>query len=195
MRLAVFGDSFGYQNPDQPFQSWVDHLGQHYQVFNYCECGVGQYKILQQLRQNLESHDFDRVIITHTSATRTFVPHNPLHQHSKTHKNCDIIYADVADRNDDFSQACQQFFRFIFDIDYSLDIHNMICREIHDMCANHNVIHITHFDYTGLYQFPDMINFYQLWCKNKGSVNHYNQSANQLIFQTLLEKLQLIHSI
>jgi len=157
MRIAVFGDSFGYQNPDQPFKNWVDYLAQDHKVFNYCECGVSQYRILQQIRAHIDQHQSDQLIITHTSATRTFVPFNPLHQHSQTHKHCDIIYADIADRDDEFSEACKQFFKFIFDMDYSVDIHNMICKEINDICQNKKVIHITHFDYTGLYEFPGFL--------------------------------------
>jgi hypothetical protein len=188
MLLAIFGDSFGYQRPGLEYNNWVDLLGQHCEIVNHCENGIGEYKILKQLRQaDLDS--FDQILITHTSATRVFVPYNPLHQHGDSHKNCDIIYADVANRQDEFSRACQQYFKHIFDLDYAIDMHNMICKEIVDLCENKKVLHVTHFDYTGLYQFPGMINFHDLWLKNKGPVNHYNEFGNRSIFETLTGKL------
>jgi hypothetical protein len=187
-KIGLFGDSFGYQKNGQPFDSWVDLLANHFRITNHSECGVGEYKILKQLKKsNLDSFDF--LIITHTSATRTFVPYNPLHSKSAYHKNCDILYADIADRTDDFSLACQLYFKYIFDLDYAVDIHNMVCQEIDKLTYDKKVLHITHFDYTGLYKFTDLINFYNLWLDNRGMVNHYNQTGNQLVYQTILKKL------
>lgn len=187
MKIGLFGDSFGYQTPNTAFEGWVDLLSKHYKISNYCKCGIGEYKILKQLqRENLSQ--FDCLIITHTSATRTFVPYNPLHYNSVKHQNCDIIYADIADRTDDFSVACQQYFKYIFDLQYAIDLHNMICKEVNEVCVNHKVIHITHFDYNKLYHFPDMINFYSLWVNNRGSVNHYNQLGNQQVYQAILKR-------
>ena len=187
-KIGIFGDSFGHQKSDQPFDSWVDLLGRHFQITNHCECGIGEYKILKQLKKS-NLNNFDFLIITHTSATRTFVPYNPLHSESAYHKNCDIIYADIAGRTDDFSLACQQYFKHIFDLDYAVAIHNMICQEIDELTSNKKVLHITHFDYTGLYEFIDLINFYNLWINNQGIVNHYNQLGNQLVYQHILKKL------
>jgi len=187
-KLGLFGDSFGYQKFNQPFKSWVDLLDNHFEIANHCQCGVSEYKILQQLKtSNLD--DFDVLLITHTSATRIFVPHNPLHSNSNTHQVCDIIYTDIADRNDEFSQACQQYFKHIFDLDYAINIHNMICKEIDQLCSHKKVLHVTHFDYDGLYDFPGVINFYKHWLDNRGTVNHYNQVGNELVYQTILKKL------
>ena len=89
-KIGIFGDSFGYQKRNRPFNNWVDLLSNHFEIVNHCECGISEYKILQQLKKaNL--HEFDFLIITHTSATRTFVSYNPLHVNSDDHKNCDII--------------------------------------------------------------------------------------------------------
>jgi len=188
--IGIFGDSFGVRKDYSEFSSWITLLGHHYSIINYCECGVGEYKILQQLR-NSNLDKFDHIIVTHTSATRVYVKNNPIHASSKYHKNCDIIYADVENRPDEFSVACQLHFKYIFDIDYAISIHNMICEQIDNLLADRKVTHITHFDYTGLYNFNNMINFYELFLKNKGNVNHYNQIGNINIYQTLIKQLCL----
>jgi hypothetical protein len=188
MKFAIFGDSFGVQKKDQPYPGWVDLLSQHFDITNYCECGVSEYKILKQL-QNTDLDQFDKKIIVHTSATRIYVKHNPLHQLSKYHKNCDIILRDIEHNRDDFSKSCQLYFKYIFDLDHAIDMHNMICKTIDDLCKGITFIHTTHFDYTGLYSFPNMINFYQLFLRHRGDVNHYDKFGNYQIYQSILKAL------
>jgi hypothetical protein len=105
------------------------------------------------------------------------------------YSHCDVIYADVENRNDDFSTACKQYFKHIFDVDYALDVHNMICREINTLCQARKVLHMTHFDYSNCYQFDNMLNFYSHWLDNRGRINHYNLSGNQYVYQTVLERI------
>lgn len=188
MKIGLFGDSFGYQKGDQPFSSWVDLLSQHYEINNHCQCGVSEYKILQQLK-NADLSKYNQIIITHTSPTRTFIRYNPLHQDSLYHKNCDIILSDIEQRNDQFSQACKQYFRYIFDYDYALDIHNMICKEINTLTCDHQVLHITHFDYSGCGVFDKLLNFYPTWIANRGEVNHYNQEGNLTVYKTIMKEI------
>ena len=190
MNIGIFGDSFGVQKDDEKFSSWVTLLGEHSGIINHCECGIGEYKILEQLR-NSNLDEFTHIIVTHTSATRIYVKDNPTHAASKYHTNCDIIYADIENRTDEFSIACQLYFKYIFDIDYAISVHNMICEQINTLLAGRTVIHITHFDYTGLYNFNNMINFYELFLKNKGNVNHYNQLGNIEVYQTVKRQLCL----
>jgi hypothetical protein len=188
-KTALFGDSFGYQFPTQDFSSWVEKLGNHYVISNHCQAGVSEYKILQQIK-SADLGGYDQIIITHTSPSRVFVRYNPLHEDSITHQDCDIILADIENRKDRFSKACHDYFKFIFDFDHALDIHNMICQEIHQRTEKHNVVHMTHFDYTNCFEFPNLINFHALWLKNRGPVNHYNQFGNNEIYKTLLAHLQ-----
>lgn len=184
MVIGIFGDSFGVKKIDEPFASWVTLLEKHFKIINHCECGVGEYKILKQLLSS-ELSVFDHIIITHTSASRVYVNHNPIHKDSRDHKNCDIIYADISVRNDEFSNACKQYFKHIFDMDYAIDMHNLVCEKIANLTKDKNVTHITHFDYDNLYSFPGMINFYDLFLKNKGDVNHYNKFGNYEIYNRL----------
>ena len=188
MLIGIFGDSFGVKKIDEAFESWVTLLENNFEIINHCECGVGEYKIMKQLL-SCDLSKFDHIIITHTSASRVFVNYNPIHKNSRDHKNCDIIYADISNRDDEFSHACQLYFKHIFDMTYAIDVHNLICEKIDNLIRDKNVTHITHFDYDDLYAFPDMINFYKLFLKNKGDVNHYNQFGNNEIYKTLKSRL------
>ena len=188
MKIALFGDSFGVQKMEEEFDSWVTMLNKHIDIDNFCKSGIGEYKILKQIQQT-DLSVYDKVLITHTSPNRVYVKFNPLHQDSQYHKDCDIIYSDIENNSDKFSIAGQLYFKHIFDFEYAKDIHIMICKEIEKL-INHKIsMHITHFDYNELYNFPDMINFYPLFLKNRGTVNHYNKKGNITVFQTLLDKL------
>ena len=188
--VGLFGDSFGADTLNNPHTSWVDLLRQHCTVDNHCQSGVSEYKILQQLK-SVNLSDFEQIIVTHTSPTRVYVKYNPLHQNTPSHKNCDIILSDIDAASGEFSDACKLYFKHIFDTEYALDVHNMICREIDELTKNHNVIHITHFDYTGLYQFPSLINFYDLFIKHRGTVNHYDAVGNSAVYEKLLPHIAL----
>lgn len=184
-RIGVFGDSFGYQKKDEPYPSWVDLLAEQYAVDNHCECGVSEYKILKQL-QSADLAKYDLIIVTHTSYSRVFVEHNPLHATSAYHKNCDILFADVESRTDEFSLAGQLYYKYMFNADHARDMHNLILKEIDSILTGRSVIHMTHFDHAGLYKFNRLLEFNSLFLNNRGPVNHYNQRANKEIFIKVL---------
>ena len=98
-------------------------------------------------------------------------------------------FSDINQGDTEFSQACRLYFKHIFDLDYAVDLHNMICQQIDQLCQDLPVIHITHFDYEKLYQFPNMINFYELFLQHRGPVNHYDQYGNGQVYQSLLKVL------
>ena len=188
--IGLFGDSFGADTSNNPYTSWVNLLRQHYIIENHCQSGVSEYKILQQLK-SVDLNKFDKILITHTSPTRVYVNYNPLHQHTPYHKNCDLILSDVEAATGEFADAARLYFKHIFDIDYACDIHNMVCREIDELTKNYSVVHVTHFDYDGLYQFADMINFHKLFLKNRGLVNHYNEHGNHMVYEVVNKSLLL----
>ena len=74
-------------------------------------------------------------------------------------------------------------------MDYAIDIHNMVCKTIDDFCQGFDVIHTTHFDYSTLHQFSNMISFYDLFLKHRGDVNHYTKQGNNLVYQSLVKIL------
>lgn len=182
----IFGDSFAAPT-DFP-ESWVNGLGQCYVVDNRAQAGASEYRIWQQIRSaDLELYDL--ALCVHTSDQRLFVPHNPLHQQSRTHQHCDVIFTDIEYRDDEFSRACQEYFRWIHDWDYHRNIHNLICQQI-DQEFDIPVLHTTHFDYENLYAFAGMVSFHDLWQQHRGSINHYTQHGNRLVLSRVLSLLE-----
>jgi hypothetical protein len=180
MKLAIFGDSFSARVTHDNIIGWPIELEQYASIDNFSHSGSSEYRIFEIIKStNLEK--YDKILISHTSPLRMFVRHNPIHQNSQYHKNCDIIFQDIEQRKDEFSVACQLFYKHIFDIDYSINMHNLICHEIEQLTNKYNTLHITHFDYTNLYQFKNFINFYPHWLNNKGPVNHYSKIGNNFV--------------
>lgn len=184
-KIVIFGDSFGASKPNYEFPGWVEMLQDYHNVTNFCQHGVSQYKIYQQILQ-ADLAKFDHVIVTHTSPFRVFVRENLLHKNDPIYKNCDLIFLDIENRTDEFSVSAQQYFKYIYDIEYTLDIHNMICDRINSLLANKPCTHITHFDYSSCYRFPNLKSFHDVWQANRGTVHHYNQKGNKLIFDYLV---------
>jgi hypothetical protein len=189
-KLALFGDSFGVNKHTDSIDSWISRLRAHFDTKNFCQCGVGQYKILKQI-QSVDLSEFDQIIITHTAPTRVYVEHNPLHRDSQYHQHCDVIFADIENNTDEFSIACRMYFKHLFDLEHAMDIHNLICEKIDQLVSGHQVIHMTHFDYRGLFQFRNMLNFHDLFLTNRGSVAHYDKFGNDEIYKKLSEMLHL----
>ena len=188
MKILLLGDSFSVAIKNDNILGWPILLEKYFSVDNKSQSGISEFRILENLKKsNLDS--YDKIIISHTSPMRTYVKYNPLHQNTTHHKNCDIIFSDIEHRTDEFSSACQLFFKHIFDINYATDIHNLICQEIDKITANYDVLHITHFDYNKLYNFKDMMHFYNHWVKHQGDVNHYNQQGNNFVYSEILKRL------
>ena len=189
MKIAIYGDSFASPQYDPQNLGWPILLKNNLIVHNYAMSGVSEYKILQTLKKS-DLSQFDKILIVHTSPNRIYVPHNPLHQNTKYHKQCDIIFSDIEHKRDEFSVACQQYFKYIFDIEYASDLHNLICKNIDEITNQFDTSHITFFDYTGLYQFNNKLrSFYETWLINKGSINHLSSHGNSLIYLAVLEIL------
>jgi hypothetical protein len=189
-KIALFGDSFGYQKKDNVFPSWVDLLEENYEITNYCQCGVSQYKILKQI-ENANLDQFDILIVLHTSFSRVFVEHNPLHSDNPVYDTCDIIYSDIENHDGEFAQTCRLYFKHIFSESYAKDLHNLICERIDKLCMTSKklVIHATGFDYTDLYKFDRLENLHPIFVEHRGNVNHYNQKGNWLVYEKLSKRL------
>lgn len=184
-KIGIFGDSFGVKNQIDDNISWSALLENYFEITNFCQNGIGEYKILRSL-QNCKLTHVDAVIISHTSPFRVHTNCNPVHQNSKVRPNCDIIFSDIEHRNDSFSVMAQNYFKFVFDVDYYTAVHNLLCKEIDLLTQSIPTIHITHFDYNDLYQFNGkLINFYQHWLTHKGNTNHYSTKGNQYVADQL----------
>lgn len=187
-KILICGDSFAadwtikYGNI-----GWPNMLANEYKVTNLAQAGCSEYKIYQQL-SSISLSQFDKIIVSHTSPYRIYVSEHPIHKSDTLHKDSDLIYSDIKEHAKDNKNLIPilNYFENYFDLEYSKFIHNLICKEIDNKLQNFPVLHITSFDWDGLYKFNKIINFYKLFQKNKGLINHYNLEGNKKVFETLM---------
>lgn len=186
-KILIVGDSF---SSDQLSGShgWPRQLAKHYDVTNCSQPGIGQYKIMQRLGQH-DLSNFDATIISHTSPYRVHCVENHLYPPDHLYRSSDIIFLDAENKKSRLAKSYVDYFRYAFDEQYYQFVHTSCCMQIDAMTMHHPVIHITHFDWSGLYALPGLINFYQLWLQSSGDCVHYNIAGNEYILQTLQQKL------
>ena len=190
IKVLIAGDSFAARWPDEVF-GWVNYLERQYNVINIAQAGVGEYKILEQIK-SVNLNDFDLVIVSHTSPSRVHTPNHPLHKNG-FHKDCDLIYTDLESHSSFFNTSlntAKNWFRHHYDETYQIDIYNLIRKEINAI-INIPYISLTHIDVaTRLSIEQDNIDFSDLWKKQRGDVNHYTETGNRVIFKIVSEKIK-----
>lgn len=183
-RLLIVGDSFSSLQLSDKY-GWPALLEKHFSITNLSSPGIGEYKIMRKLLgQDLKK--YDGVIISHTSPNRIHCEINPLYPARHLYRNSDIIFADAESKQPNSESIIFiEHFKKIFDFEYYKFIHTNCCREIDLYTKNIPVIHMTNFDWSGLYRFDRMINFYKYWLNNRGNYVHYTTEANQFIAELL----------
>lgn len=175
MKLLICGDSFAVdwtkQYPNDT--GWVNQ----FESTNIAQAGVSEYKILQQLK-SVELYQYDRIIVAHTSPYRVHVSNNPIHKHTALHKDCDLIYSDLvnSDSTDPIVDAGLKYYKHIFDMEYYEDIYELIQEEIIKLTDSRKTIHITFFKDVHADK-----NFYDVFQKHRGVMNHLTATGNQII--------------
>lgn len=178
--ILICGDSFAADwTPQHPqLHGWVNLLASEYDVTNLAQAGVGEYKILKQVRcQDLSK--YDAVIVVHTSPNRVHVNYNPLHKDSVMHKDCDFIFADIIDSENKslIVKAGIDYFKYVFDTEYYADIHSLMYDEIARITTSHKTLHLSFFE--------DMSadkNLYKIFQNHGGTMNHLSAHGNQLVY-------------
>jgi hypothetical protein len=190
-RLLILGDSFAADwTRKYDGVGWPNMLAERYQVTNLAQAGCSEYKIWLQLESIMTGLDqFDFILISHTSPYRIYIKEHPVHHLDKLHGASDLIYNDIKDKLElypDLSTITCWFEKY-FDLDYAKFVHNLVCEKIDRTLApiGHKVLHITNLDWTDLYRFDEMMSFDFLFDTNKGSMNHYDQQGNELIFRAI----------
>lgn len=186
-KILICGDSFAADwTVKYGDVGWPNMLAKEFAVTNLAQAGCGEYKIHQQLvSTNLIK--FDQIIIAHTSPYRLYVNKHPIHNKDPLHKNSDLIYSDILEhsKNDKKLLPILDYYENYYDLDYAKFIHNLICKEIDTLTKLFPVLHITSFDWKGLYQFENMVHFEKEFDKHKGLMNHYNNEGNELVYKTI----------
>jgi hypothetical protein len=186
MNLLICGDSFSadytVEYPDA--QGWPNLLCNDHNVTNLSSAGSSEYRIWKNVQtQNLT--EFDAVIISHTNPYRLYVKSHPIHAASKLHKHSDFIFNDVENHHLDL---VTQYFKTHYDLDYAVDIHQLIMLEIASLCSNVPCVHIKHMDISHPSNIP-IVDFSKIWAKNKGIINHYNDKGNTMVYKFIKNML------
>jgi hypothetical protein len=180
-KLLIVGDSFSANTTEL---SWTKQLD--YEITNISAAGSSEYRILKSLQtQNLSN--FDKIIIVHTSPNRIYVTFNPLHQHSNTHKNCDLIYQDVKNcaNTQPFAKNVAWWFENVFDLNVAMDINQLIIDKIINLTANNKCLHLSFFDI----DHPMIYKLHHIWKTHPGDINHLDCKGNDKVAQFVKNNL------
>lgn len=187
MKILLAGDSFAAKWPQE--NGWPELLAQKHDVTNVAQAGVSEYKILKQI-QNSDINYFDRIIVSHTSPSRVHTREHPIHKEG-LHADCDLIYNDIVDRSNWLNpslRSAQDWFKYHYDEDYQIDMYLLIRRQIKKVLGRSKYISITHMPISTKYAIErDNISFSTVWQQYKGTINHYTQQGNQIVYKEILD--------
>jgi hypothetical protein len=188
-KILICGDSFASDwTVKYSGTGWPNMLANDYNVTNSAQAGCSEYKIYLQLL-NADISKYDAVIVSHTSPNRIYVKRHPVHYNDVLHKHSDLLYTDIAEhvKQNKSLRPILDYYENYFDLDHAKFTHNLICKEIEQHLDKFGipVLHITNIDWTSLYTFKSTINFFSLFEKQRGLINHYNDAGNIAIYQTV----------
>lgn len=190
-KLLICGDSFAADwTVKYPGTGWPNLLAKKYDVTNLAQAGCSEYKIYKQL-VSIDLGLFDNIIVFHTSPNRIYTNSHPVHYNDPLHCNSDLIYMDIKEHGKSNKKLVPiiEYFEKHFDIDHAVFSHNLLCEHIEVMLASYNVIHATGFDYSGLYEFNEFLDYSRFADPKLGNINHFNIAANQYIYEDLISRL------
>lgn len=191
-KLLICGDSFAADwTVKYSGKGWPNMLAEHYSVTNLAQAGCSEFKIYKQLT-SVDLDLFDSIIISHTSPYRIYVKEHPVHKDDPLHKNSDLIYTDISEHSKNNAELLSaiEYFEKYFDTDYAIYVHNLICQDIEKIVQGKNVIHMKHIRWDDLYQFKNLLDFRAVFSQHRGSMNHFDELGNILVFKELMEVLE-----
>lgn len=193
-KLLICGDSFAADwTVKYSGHGWPNMLAQDFAVTNLAQAGCGEYKIYQQLTSaNLNA--FDQIIVSHTSPNRIFVERHPVHAGDPLQHTSDLIYTDLVEhcKEDPSLQSIVDYFERFFDLTHAQFMHRLICAEIDQLLQQSQVpvLHITNIPWQGLYEFKNALHFDWVFDRHRGTMNHYSNQGNRIVYEKILEKIQ-----
>ena len=179
-RLLIVGDSFAAPYENQP--AWTNLINA--KVDNRAQAGVGQYKILQQLKNYHQDHD--GVLVVLTSEMRVYIKNNPFYGSEHRHANADLIFADIESRRGDpWADRLLWWFGNVFDLEHARAINDLILAEIYRLLELRQKPWkvVTFFDpYPEQFDFDGRLeNLNQIWKDHPGTINHLNTTGHDIM--------------
>jgi len=191
-KILIAGDSFACDWPNSNV-GWPTLLKEKFEVTNVAQAGVGEYKILQQIRQQ-DMSLYNAVIVCHTSVSRVHTRHHPIHT-TGLHKDCDLIYTDIAAKSDWFNpalKAAKNWFKHHYDDQYQKHIYSLLRQEINRLITV-PYLAVDHFVDAAFWSIEKhKMECFALWPKYRGDVNHYTEEGNQKLLLEIIDKLEHI---
>lgn len=194
MKILVAGDSFAADwSPKYPNgRGWPNLLADRFDVTNLAQAGVGEYKILQQLK-TVDLHCFDLIIISHTSPYRVHTRRHPVHSEDILHCDSDLCISDISYHAGFFQRlvnprlwSAYRFFLDHFDDKYQEEIYLLLrakiqqsLSEIRSIVINHNIA-IGNKDTAS-----ETLDISGLQKTNPGLHNHLDAIGNHMVFKQL----------
>lgn len=170
--LYILGDSFSASTSEL---SWSSLLTKYYNVVNYASNGSSEYRIWKRA-QEIEKNKL--TIFCHTSPTRIFLK-NSEHLSSRSlssHVYCDIIINDI------FSKKEKQFIDIlekIWDEQFFHDTYTLLINDLQNKFPKS--LHICFFNNS---------EYFNIWKKYPGNINHMSEEGNLQVFELLVKSLE-----
>jgi len=187
LKILLAGDSFAAKWPGA--NGWPDLLASKHTVTNIAQAGVSEYKILKQIENSTLDY-FDYVIVSHTSPSRVHTREHPIHKQG-LHKDCDLIYNDIADRSSWFNpslRSAQDYFKYHYDDEYQIDMYQLMRKEIKKLLTSRKYLSITHNRISTKYAVErNNISFSTVWEQHRGNINHYTEKGNLIVYKDILD--------
>lgn len=156
MKIAIYGDSFGYEdllfneyhpNIEKIGKSWVSYLRKEYEILNFCQPASDLYYSYNIFKDNYSK--FDKNIFLITSSGRFSFKHNNqfLHSHSIASAQGKLKIEQSYHKKKAL-QAVIDYFEYLQDIDRDQTIDLLIKEDIYKL--DPNVLTIECFNENGL---------------------------------------------
>ena len=192
MNILIVGDSFSTIWPNTT-GSWVELLSTAHNITNLSCAGVGEYKILKQLK-SAHIPAYDLVIVSHTSSSRVHTRQHPTHT-TGLHKNCDLIISDLEPKFSWFNPSLStaiNWFKYHYDAEYQQTIYSLLRSKISNIITVPS-IHIDHFS-DSVPTAPEInhLDFSKFWPTERGNINHYTKTGNAFIFSEVSKTIDLL---
>lgn len=192
-KVLICGDSFAADwTVKYSGQGWPNLLCTDYTVTNVAQAGCSEYRIYQQIRQQ-SLDNYDTVIVWHTSPYRIPVERHPVHAGDALHGHSDLLYTDIKSHaaTQPELQCIAEFYERYFDAEYAIFVYRLILEQIVIATHRHpNVIHAMAQDWQQIqYRIPGLLDFYRTWRKHPGSINHFDNQGNQLVYKKIKEHI------
>lgn len=182
LTISVVGDSF---SSDHGEHSWITMLSKNYNIQNFSQRGISQYRLHELVSKNLPSlRHSDFVIIFHTNPDRIYVPDHVKFaaRELSSHPHCDMV-SSTALQDSEFKQQAQTYYKYFFDQNQQNLLYKLLLEDIRQMTTTIKTVHCSGFDVESVKSFAETFAQYQ------GNINHFNDTGNRLVYNYINEQL------